>query len=190
MIRTVTNLPVSGSSFRLYAAHTMAGSTYTARAILYASVGANGTYAITYSLLGSNYSQINGQPAGTYNKSGTLASGTWLPPGRSASDFTITMTSQPSRAGAGPFAYAGSAIGSVACLQAPNNKTTAVSTSAPGSTGATMCMESGGHSFVRFDPNGLKMAASILGDITITVRDNRYGTTASSSFAADVESGY
>lgn len=189
-VATARQLALNGGNYRLYAAHNMAGSTYTARATLYATVAANGTYAITYSLIGSQYSQINGQPAVSYNRSGTLASGTWLPPGRSASDFTVTITSQPSSASAGPYAYAGSAIGSTACLQDPNNRTAAVSTSASGSTGALMCMESGGHSFIRFDPVGDGMAGSIIGNVIITIRDNRYGTTASSSFAADVADGY
>lgn len=182
-------MALNGGSYSLWAAHNTAGSTYTARAILYAAVGSNGTYAVTYNLIGSVYSTVNGA-AVPANASGTIASGTWLPSGRAASDFTVTLTATPSRAVGGTAAYVGTATNSTACLQDPNNKTAVSTASAAGSTGAELCMEAGGHAFERTDPTGGTMGGSIAGNITITIKDNRTGVSASSVFSGNVSDGY
>jgi hypothetical protein len=192
-VATVNRLPINGGSYDIYAAHFEAGSTYTARARLFATFANNGTYTISGDIVGSPYSEVDG----TYFRSTnglnttriTLASGRWLPSGRSASDFTISMSFTPSYARSASWAYAGSATTSSYCDSDPDYKSTS-SVSASGSQGDLLCLVSGGHVFMRTDPTGQTIDGDIRGNINITLRDNRYGVTATTVVAANVADGY
>ena len=126
--------------------------------------------------------------------SGTLASGTWLPAGRSASDFTVAIRAsifQLQNEPASPVyptppAFAPTLLTWVNAEPTNNTAATwrgvginapAVSINGAGDVGV---MAGGGEFFLA--KSGQPQGVYISANITVTITDNRYGGSSSSTF--------
>lgn len=176
--RTAYQLPINGGNYNVQAVDSDAGSTWGGVGQFIVTLASNGTYSVVSYIAGSS-----GSPGvGTL----TLASGTWLPTGRAASDFTLSAVLSPTSASAGSNAYAGAATTTTSCNQDPRTLTSTVSTSNSGSSGVVICGVAGGAVLMRNDPGGTTTTSSIYGNVTITIRDNRYGPSAATTFSFGV----
>lgn len=132
----------------------------------------------------------------TYGNStpGVVASGSWLPPGRSASDFTVAisasvyqLSNRPySPAYPAPTAFPPTLVTWVNSQPTENTATTwrgvgindpKVSVNGAGNIGV---MAGGGQFFLA--KSGSPISVYIAANITVTITDNRYGDSASTSF--------
>lgn len=189
--RTAYQLPINGQAFLDNGTATYVGGFDHAYGEVLVTVS-NGSYSITYP-----------EGAGTFNPKTYQApvpvTGTWLPPGRVASDFTVTLSISSTQVTEQPIRVTYPSIGAyqptlVTFTNSPPNPThkgfsgIGVSTPTVSANGAgTVGVDVGGGELYRNttgpDPTtGGATGVYTTATVTITITDNRNGESSSTSF--------
>lgn len=186
---------LSGGNFVAQSYHSGSGSTWTTRAALSLGFNPDGTYQVVCTIIGN----ASSSPCAGGS---SLALGTWLPVGRSASDFTIAITLTPSMSRVNPpvpcapriracaggtdgDSYAGSGPYTSTGFD-PNNGSAVTTVTSNGGTASGVIAEVGGHDFMRSDPAGSKIGGALDASINVVLIDKVLGAKTTAKFGFNV----